>query len=205
MIKLPNTLKMIAYILAAMVPLSIAFYFAFRVAMPEATASFARELFNIEPEIIYTPPEIITRYDTVTRLDTAWYPSPPETVTVPPRVVVHVDTFTVVVDCPAPDFSPTHGVSVLLSPYGWGDTLRVGGFTFEPLDSSLIRRDWQASYFAMGPIKSMRFVGDTIPPVFDFYPQPPPPCGFGCSLKKYIIGSAAGAAIATAACAASGR
>jgi hypothetical protein len=110
--------------------------------------------------IVRTPPEIVTKYDTVLRIDTAWIERV-RTV----RVQVPTPVRTVTVQVPETVTVINHsGVTAISSGYEWGDTLRVFGFTIE---SGLMRR-WEVAYFGTGPFRSMLL--DSLPPTVTFWP-----------------------------------
>lgn len=153
---------------------------------------FALIVRSVFPKTVASPPRIRTVYDTVRALDTVWIQrlrrdtikinvtelvrvTVPETIYVAPRV---------------------RGITGFHAGKRIGDSTIVGGFTLEPLDSGYTRRDWLVQFYTMGPVRSL--VTDSVPRI-TFYPYVPP-CGRGCSIKKYLLGGSVGAGLGLLAC-----
>jgi len=130
----------------------------------------------------HTPPapisRIVTEYDTVKVIDTAWVTrlthdtvyqtnivervvrTPPETIRVVPPLV---------------------GVSAVAVPQKRGDSTLVLGFRLTPLDTGYAFARWQYQYWTPGPLKSIALTPDGTPAVA-FY-DPPPTCDLRCKGK----------------------
>lgn len=126
-----------------------------------------REIWPKE-KLVHTDPEIVTVWDTVS--DTAFVqvevpvevPGPEVIRTV---IVTEVDTVPV-----TPELPSIFGITrIRVAGRGWGDTVSVQGFSLEVDNTgNLLRREWRAEYFAMGPIEAV--VVDSIPARIVFFP-----------------------------------
>jgi len=153
------------------------------------SAWILRDLF---PKTVPSPPRIVTQYDTVRTLDTAWI-----TQTRHDTIKINV-TERVTVTVPETIYAAprVRGISALRAGEHIGDSTIVGGFTLEPLDSGYTRRDWLVQFYTLGPVRSL--VVDSVPRI-TFYP-PAQNCGFGCVAKKYLLGGVVGASVGLLAC-----
>ena len=135
-------------------------------------------------------PRIVTQYDTVKVIDTAWVTrlrrdtlkvnvtervtiTVPETIYVLPRV--------------------ERGITAVAVGEHVGDSTLVGGFTLTPLDSGISRQAWTVQFYTLGPVKSL--VLDSLPRL-TFYAPPKPSCGVFCKLGHYVIGASVGFGLA---------
>lgn len=144
------------------------------------------------PKTVASAPRIITQFDTVKVLDTAWVTRIRRDtikVNVVERVVVTVPETIYV----APR---VRGITAFHAGQNVGDSTIVGGFTLEPLDSGYTRREWLVQFYTLGPVRSL--VTDSVPRI-TFYP-PVTSCGRWCSLKKYLLGGSVGAGAGLLAC-----
>lgn len=152
-----------------------------------------RTLFPKRVEVV-RPPRIVTVYDTVKSIDTAWITRlrvDTVKVNVLERVTVTVpETLWVF-----PSISAIVGAS-----FGQrvGDSSLVAGFSIEPVDSALVHRTWVASFYTLGPVKSVVMDGNQ--PRLNFYDSPPRGCDFWCTMGHYLTGSAIGAGAGYALC-----
>lgn len=150
---------------------------------------------NLFPISVPTKPRIITQYDTVRVIDTAW-------ITKLRRDTIKVNvTERVVVSVPETIYAAprVRGITAFHAGERVGDSTIAGGFTLEPLDSGYTRRDWLVQFYTMGPVRSL--VVDSSAPRITFYPPPPKPCGIWCKLGYTGIGTTIGASAGLAACA----
>jgi hypothetical protein len=143
-----------------------------------------RELFP-KTVVVAGPPRIETQYDTVRVMDTAWVMRVRRetvTVNVTERITVTV---------PETIYAAPRVVGIVALQAGAkpGDSSLVAGFTLEPLDSGYTRRDWQAQFYTLGPVRSL--VVDPTPRL-TFYDPPAPPCKVLCIAKYKIIGGLVG-------------
>lgn len=147
----------------------------------------------LPPRVVYTPPEIITRVDTVEVLDTAWVDRiHTDTVNLVREVLIERwDTVLITRTDTLWALDPIIGMRAVYVPPGWGDTMRVAGFELRAYDDTLRLRRWQSNYFVAGPLEGI--VADTIPPAVTFYSMPPPDCGFTCRAKLLGLGTLIGA------------
>ena len=146
-----------------------------------------RELFPKRIERL-TPPRIITVYDTVRALDTAWVR----------RVVKQTDTLyleRVTLTLPETVYViPRLNGLTALAVGKPGDSTLARGFTLMPSDSgSGLLIGWQAQWWTPGPLRG--FSLDTFPPRLSFYDPPGKSCGLFCKVKHYAIGAAGGWAV----------
>jgi hypothetical protein len=136
-------------------------------------------------------PRIVTQYDTVTQLDTAWITRVRKDtirVNVIERVTVTVPE-TLRVLPPRVD-----GITALSVGRRVGDSTLVHGFTLAPLDTGVSRRTWTVQAYTAGPLRGL--VLDSLPR-FSFYPVPKRPCNLGCVAKYVGIGVLAGFGVAS--------
>ena len=146
---------------------------------------------SIFPKRITTPgvPRIVTQYDTVRVIDTAWITRLRRDtlkVNVTERVTVTVaETLWVV---PRLD-----GATALAVGEQVGDSTLVGGFSLAPADTGYAFRRWQVQFYTLGPVRSLVMDGST--PRVTFYPPPPKPCRFFCKVGYFVKGAALGAGI----------
>ena len=146
---------------------------------------------SIFPKRITTPavPRIITQFDTVRVIDTAWVTRLRRdtlTVNVTERITVTVPETLYVV--PRLD-----GLTALAVGEKVGDSTLVGGFSLAPADTGYEFRRWQVQFYTLGPVRSLVMDGST--PRVTFYPPPPPPCRLFCKAGHYLVGAAFGAGI----------
>lgn len=152
-----------------------------------AGAILLRDLFP-RTEQIPSVPRIVTRYDTVRVIDTAWITRlRHDTVRVNTveRVVVTVPETVRVVP-------RLRGITAVSVAKRWGDSSLVGGFSLVPLDSGYERRAWTAQLYTPGPLRSLLVDPDVPAPRATFYAPPPPPCGLLCAAKHYLLGGTVG-------------
>jgi len=140
-------------------------------------------------------PRIITQYDTVRVLDTAWVTQLRQDtirVNVTERVTVTVAETLFVV--PRLD-----GVVAVAAGERAGDSTLVAGFTLAPADTGASAdtgytwRTWQVQFYTVGPIRSL--VVDRGTPRVTFFPPAPPPCRLLCRAGHYLVGAAFGAGL----------
>jgi hypothetical protein len=133
-------------------------------------------------------PRIVTQYDTVRTLDTAWVVrlrrdtvrmnvTERVTVTVPETVYVA---------------RVWRGITAVSVGAQVGDSTLVQGFTAEPLDSGTAHRAWTVQFYTAGPLRSL--VLDSLPRV-TFYDPPLPACRFFCKVGHYALGGVVGASL----------
>lgn len=122
-------------------------------------------------------PRIVTQYDTVRTIDTAWVTelkhdtvyrvNVVERVThTPPETVYRVP--------------PLTGLLALAVGHP-GDSTLLLGFHVEPESTHYTIRRWQYQYWTPGPLKSVGFTATGTPAV-DFYP-PPATCAWRCKAQ----------------------
>jgi hypothetical protein len=151
-------------------------------------ALIVRSLF---PKTVTIPglPRIVTQYDTVRALDTAWVVRlrrDTVRVNVTERITVTVPETLYVLP------TSMHGMTAIAVGAKVGDSTLVAGFTLQPLDTGMTRRDWRVQFYTLGPVKSL--VLDSLPRI-TFYPPPAKACTFFCKAGHYVIGGAVAAAI----------
>ncbi len=161
------------------------------------SASFLVGKFIFPRREIRQIPQIVTEWDTVTVLDTAWVTDIREvrdTVTLVRRVTVRdtVETVVTVTDTIIA-FPPVWGMRAVNVPLEWGDTMKVLGFELRGEGDRVTSRDWQADIFVAGPLESL--LVDSLPPKVTFHPMPDPPCTFWCKRKHEAIGAGIAVAI----------
>ena len=135
-------------------------------------------------------PRIVTQYDTVRVLDTAWITKVRHDtlkVNVTERVTVTVPETIYVLP------RVERGITALAVGEHVGDSTLVAGFSLTPLDSGISRRSWQVQFYTLGPVKSL--ILDSLPRL-TFYPPPKPFCGVFCKLGHYVIGASVGFGLA---------
>lgn len=141
---------------------------------------------KVEREVIHTPPEIITRWDTVTQIDTQWVTKlrvQRETINLTREVRVMVPE--TIAHVPA-----VVGASAVQAPLGYGDTARVFGFKLGPAGEGRGEwQTWESRHFVTGPFRSL--ILDSIPPVVSFWPLPreSKSCGLWCKAKVVLYSS----------------
>ncbi len=123
-------------------------------------------------------PRIITQYDTIKTIDTAWVTKLKhdtvykinivEKITVTPPETVKV-------------LAPTAGAVAVSVPKKIGDSTLIYGFRVLPADSGYLVNHWQYQYWTSGPFKSL-VVGPSGATTVDFY-RPMPTCGLKCKVK----------------------
>lgn len=147
---------------------------------------------SLWPRTVAVPgaPRIVTQYDTVTQIDTAWVVRlrrDTVRVNVTERVTVSVPETLFVV----PRLS---GMVAFHAGARIGDSTLVGGFTVEPRDSGYERRQWLVQFYTLGPVRSITL--DSVPRI-TFYDPPKPPCGTLCKAGHYLVGGAVGFGVAS--------
>jgi hypothetical protein len=144
---------------------------------------------------VATPPRIVTVYDTVAQLDTAWVPRlvhdtirtpapPPEKITTTIRDTIY-------------RVPPLAGLTSLDVAAAVGDSTLAAGFSVTPVDSGRgydLRR-WTAQYYTLGPVRSIVLQPGMGAPRLTWGDPPPPPCALGCTLRHYATGAAVGGGI----------
>jgi hypothetical protein len=148
---------------------------------------------SLFPKVVTVPgvPRIVTQYDTVRVIDTAWVTRlrrDTVRVNVTERVTVTVPETLYVL--PAPE----RGITAVSVGPKVGDSTLVAGFSLTPLDSGISRRGWQVQFYTLGPVKSL--VLDSVPRI-TFYDPPPPSCRFFCKLGHYALGASVGFGLAS--------
>lgn len=152
---------------------------------------------SLFPVTVPGAPRIVTQYDTVTVIDTAW------------RVRLRRDTVKVnvtervVITIPETVFvmTPLKGITAVSVGARVGDSTLVGGFSFEPLvDSGWTKRSWQAQYYTLGPLKSLVLDTSMAAPAINFFDYPGKPCGRWCKLGHYLLGGSVGAGTTAVVC-----
>lgn len=148
------------------------------------------------PKTVYTPPEIVTRWDTIAVLDTAWIDRVRiDTINLTREVLVQrTDTVLLARVDTVWALDPIVGINAVSVGEEWGDTTRIAGFKLTAESDTLRLRRWQTTHFTAGPLGGI--VVDSIPPLVWFHPMPPDPCRFGCKAKIAGIGGLTGAAVA---------
>jgi len=132
----------------------------------------------LKPRTILTPPRIVTQYDTVKAIDTAWVTKLKHDTVYQTNIVervTHAKPETVFV------LPQTNGVSAVSVPEKYGDSTLVGGFSISRADSGYAITRWQYQYWTPGPLKSLALTPNGTPAV-DFY-APPPTCDTKCKAK----------------------
>ncbi len=165
------------------------------------------------PKVIRTPPEIVTRVETVPEIDTAgiaeWRDQAAafsDTINLLRELLiakpVRIDTPRVVRSVADPTrvdtvytFSRVLGMWALNVPLEWGDSTLIHGFSLWGDTLGVMREEWRTNYFTVGPLKRI-VLSDSLPPLVEFHPMPDPPCTFGCKAKIAGIGGLTGAAVA---------
>jgi len=192
---------------------------ALRFALPDAAQRLGRQFFNMEPEIVYTRPEVVTVHDTVPVIDSSevkrWrdiaraYSDTINllrryTVSQPTRIdtipqIVYRDTGQTVFDT-VWMFAPLVGIDAMYAPQEWGDSTIIRGFrVYMVPDSGKVALDrWRANYFTAGCIRSV--VIDSIYPSVAFWPAQGKPCGWWCKRKHELLGGALGVGIGVGIC-----
>lgn len=130
------------------------------------------------PELV-PQPIIVTQYDTVRVLDTAWvtrlkhdtvYTTKTNiverVVTTPPETVFVV---------PA-----TSGLTAISVAPARGDSTLLLGFSIAPLDGTYVMTHWERQFWTPGPLRSVRMIGATPAVQFD---DPPPTCPLKCKAR----------------------
>ena len=160
------------------------------VALLIAAAFLGHWLFPRQVPGVPPPPRIITVWDTVATIDTAWITRvrtiiKHDTTNLIERVTVTVPETVAV--CPA-----IAGITALDVGEHVGDSTLVGGFQITPLASGIALSRWQAQVWTAGPLRSVLL--DTLPPHFAFYPAPQEPrtCGFFCQATRVGVGALIG-------------
>lgn len=145
-----------------------------------------RELFPKQIRIP-SPPRIVTQYDTLRVLDTAWMVKlrhDTVKINVVERVTVTVPETVRVV----PDLT---GLTALQIAPKVGDSSLAAGFTVAHDSSGYLLNRWQTQLYTLGPLKSLTVrAGGMIGA--QFYDPPKPSCGFFCTLKHYAVGGLIG-------------
>ena len=157
-------------------------------------ALMLRSLF---PRTVVGVPRIVTQYDTVrvVDFDTAWVErvrSETTTVNVVERVTVTMPETVYVVPAIRAITTVAMGKRV-------GDSTRIGGFEFEPLDSGYVHRSWQALVYTAGPLRTL-WLDEAGKPQLTFYDPIPKACGRFCKIGHYLLGGAVGAGATAIAC-----
>lgn len=147
---------------------------------------------SLWPRTVEVPsaPRIVTQYDTVARLDTAW-------ITRLRHDTIRVNvTERVVVTVPETIYAAprVRGMTALHAGKRVGDSTLVGGFVLEPLDSGYTRREFLVQFYTLGPVRSVTI--DSVPRI-TFYPVPAKPCQFFCKAGHYLTGAAIGFGVAS--------
>ena len=152
-----------------------------------------RTLFPKHIDVVRAP-RIVTHWDTVRVLDTAWITRlriDTVKINVLERVTVTVPE--TLYACPQ-----LAAITAVSAGARVGDSSIVGGFTLTPLDSGYARRAWIAQFYTLGPVRSVVMDGDR--PRMNFYDPPPRGCGFWCALGHYVTGGTIGAGAGFALC-----
>lgn len=145
------------------------------------------------------PPRIVTQWDTVQKLDTAWITREVQKTkwdTVYLERVISAKPETVVVS----RMTPVSGMRYLIVGEKVGDSTTALGFTVKanPADSTTILLDlWQTRWWTAGPLRSISV--DTFPPRIAFYdpPKESSKCGFFCKAKLALVGGGIGYGVCT--------
>ena len=138
---------------------------------------------------IATPPRIVTQYDTVARLDTAWVTrlvreTRWDTVYLERVMTAAPETLRV---CP-----DVRGLTTLTVGQQPGDSTVARGFALSVRDTLVLVERWQAQWWTPGPLKA--FSLDVFPPRVAFWDPPKvvKGCGFFCTASHYVVGGAVG-------------
>jgi hypothetical protein len=145
------------------------------------------------------PPRIVTQYDTVEKLDTAWITREVQKTkwdTVYLERVITARPETVVVS----RMTSVTGLRYLIVGEKVGDSTTALGFTVKanPQDSTTILLDlWQTRWWTAGPLRSI--ATDTFPPRISFYPAPEVSknCGWWCKTKLVLASGGVGYGVCT--------
>jgi hypothetical protein len=147
-----------------------------------------RSLFPKTVEVV-TPPRIVTHYDTVQTIDTAWVTrlvreTKWDTVFLERVVTAAPETLRV---CPE-----LRGLTTLTVGQRPGDSTVAQGFALTVRDTLVLLERWQTQWWTPGPLRA--FSLDVFPPRVAFW-EPPKAvkgCGFFCQLSHYGVGGAVG-------------
>ena len=123
-------------------------------------------------------PTIVTQYDTVKVIDTAWITKLKHDTIYKQNIVeryVYQKPETVKV------FTPLNGLLAVFVPQRLGDTTRAFGFKMQKPDSNYLLSYWEYDFWTTGPLRSMRLLS-TGGVATDFY-DPPETCDKKCKLK----------------------
>lgn len=151
---------------------------------------------SLFPKTVVGMPRIVTQYDTVRTLDTAWVTRIRKDtirVNVLERITVAVPETVLVIP-------ETRGFTALSVGRKVGDSTLVAGFTLSPLDTGYTRRDWLLTYYTTGPLKSLALNPPEGTFAVNFYDPPKPSCGAWCKIGHYALGAAVGAGATALAC-----
>lgn len=158
-----------------------------------AFALVIRDLFPKRVEVA-RPPRIVTVWDTVQVVDTAWV----QRLRVDTVKVNVLERVTVTVPETLYVFPTVHAIVGASFGQKVGDSSLVAGYSLAPVDSLFLRRNWVAQFYTLGPARSLVMDGSV--PRMTFYDPPPKGCDFWCSLGKYVTGGTIGAGAGYALC-----
>lgn len=141
-------------------------------------------------------PQIVTKWDTVTKVDTLWKVKVREhtnldTVWAESVTISKPDTVTV-----RDTVYAYTGIDFVLAGKSRGDSVLVSGLRIKADGTSVVREVWTVRYWQGGPLKSLD--AGSFPPVVNFWPVVPQPkqCSLLCKAKLAaiagVIGYAAG-------------
>ena len=148
---------------------------------------------NLFPKTVATPPpppRIVTVYDTVPEIDTAWVDKV--------RIVVEKDTvplteYVTITVRDTVEVCPTlSGVTAIDVGPAVGDSTMIAGFDLTNTGTALTMERWTRRYWTPGPLQALAFTPEGVDVSFGIYVPPVKPCGFWCKFGHYTTGAAIG-------------